>query len=38
MRFAGILAVAVITPGPNNFIVMAAGTRGGIAAALLLVL
>lgn len=31
---AGALAIACITPGPNNFIVMRAGTRAGLAAAL----
>ena len=30
---AGFIAVAVITPGPNNFIVMAAAARGGFVAA-----
>ncbi len=30
----GFVVVAVITPGPNNFIVMAAAGRGGFAAAL----
>ena len=30
----GIITVAAITPGPNNFIVMAAAARGGMAAAL----
>ena len=29
-----IVAVAAITPGPNNFIVMSASLRGGVAAAL----
>lgn len=29
----GALVAAAITPGPNNFIVMQAGARGGIAAA-----
>lgn len=31
---AGFVTVAVITPGPNNTIVMTAATRGGFAAAL----
>jgi len=29
----GIFAVGAITPGPNNFMVMAAGARGGLSAA-----
>ncbi len=33
LAVAGIITVAAITPGPNNFIVMAAAARGGIAAA-----
>jgi threonine/homoserine/homoserine lactone efflux protein len=31
---AGILLVAAITPGPNNFVVMTAGARAGFAGAL----
>lgn len=33
LAVAGFVTVAAITPGPNNFIVMAAAARGGIAAA-----
>ena len=31
---ASIVTIAAITPGPNNFIVMSAATRGGVATAL----
>lgn len=34
LAVAGFITVAAITPGPNNFIVMAAAARGGMAAAL----
>src|SRR4249920_3671394 len=31
---AGILLVATITPGPNNFVVLTAGARAGVLGAL----
>jgi threonine/homoserine/homoserine lactone efflux protein len=34
----GLIAVAAITPGPNNLIVLGAGARGGFAAAVPLIL
>lgn len=34
LAVTGFLIVAAITPGPNNFIVMTASVRGGVAAAL----
>ena len=34
LAVAGFITVAAITPGPNNFIVMAAAARGGFGAAL----
>jgi threonine/homoserine/homoserine lactone efflux protein len=33
MPLAGVLVAAAITPGPNNFIVMEAGARGGLVSA-----
>src|SRR5688572_5799299 len=33
LPLAGVLVAAAITPGPNNFIVMGAGARGGLASA-----
>jgi len=33
LPLAGILVAAAITPGPNNFIVMEAGARGGLVSA-----
>jgi threonine/homoserine/homoserine lactone efflux protein len=33
LPLAGVLVAAAITPGPNNFIVMEAGARGGLASA-----
>ncbi len=34
LAIAGLVTVAAVTPGPNNFIVMEAAARGGVAAAL----
>ena len=33
LPLAGVLVAAAITPGPNNFIVMEAGARGGLVSA-----